>query len=196
MTLFFIGILSVDGTNHLLRFKNMDNNTISTDLKQAVQTIKTAILQSQSRAVKMVSGTQLSIYFGVGLYVSANSRQGTWGTGAIDDISLQLRRELPGLRGFSSQNIRNMRQFAEFWQTYLNHSPMASKMEIEDIYREIEYDRFSLAKWSPLATEINRDEFLGISFSHHMEILHKTKNIDEVLLKKLMVDESEKVVPQ
>ena len=74
-----------------------------------------------------------------------------------------------------------MRQFAEFWQTYLNHSPMANKMEIEDVYREIEYDRFSLAKWSPLATEINRDEFLGISFSHHMEILHKTKNIDEVL---------------
>lgn len=167
------------------------------NLKQAVQTIKTAILQSQSRAVKMVSGTQLSLYFGVvGLYVSVNSCQGTWGTGAIDDISLQLRRELPGLRGFSSQNIRNMRQFAEFWQIYLNHSPMATKMSIEELHREIEYDRFSLAKWSPLATEIKRDEFLGISFSHHMEILHKTKNIDEVLLKKLMVDESEKVVPQ
>ena len=91
----------------------------STDLKQAVQTIKTAILQSQSRAVRMVSGTQLSLYFGVGLYVSANSRRGTWGTGAIDAISEQLRRELPGLRGFSAQNIRNMRQFAEFWQPFL-----------------------------------------------------------------------------
>ena len=32
-----------------------------------------------------------------------------------------------------------------------------------------------------MATEINRDEFLGISFSHHMEILHKTKNIQKVL---------------
>ena len=31
-----------------------------------------------------------------------------------------------------------------------------------------------------MATEINRDEFLGLSFSHHMEILHKTKNIDNV----------------
>ena len=40
---------------------------------------------------------------------------------------------------------------------------------------------FSLSKWSPLATEINREEFLSISFSHHMEILHKTKNINEVL---------------
>jgi predicted nuclease of restriction endonuclease-like (RecB) superfamily len=160
----------------------MNNNMTSTDLKQAVLTIKTAILQSQSRAVRMVSGTQLSLYFGVGLYVSANSRRGTWGTGAIDAISEQLRRELPGLRGFSAQNIRNMRQFAEFWQPFLIHSPMASKLGIESLHAEIECDRLSLAKWSPLASEINRDEFLGISFSHHMEILHKTKNIDEVLL--------------
>ena len=31
---------------------------------------------------------------------------------------------------------------------------------------EVIYDHFSLQKWSPLATEIKRDEFLGISFSH------------------------------
>ena len=154
---------------------------MSTDLRQAVQTIKTAILQSQSRAARMISGTQLSLYFGVGLYVSVNSRKGAWGTGAIDEISLELRRELPGLRGFSSQNIRNMRQFAEFWQAYLNCSPMASEMSLEALQQEIECDQFSLAKWSPMASEINRDEFLGISFSHHMEILHKTKNIEEVL---------------
>ena len=159
----------------------MNNNPTTLNLKQAVQTIKTAILQSQSRAARMISGTQLSLYFGVGLYVSANSRKGAWGTGAIDEISQQLRKELPGLRGFSSQNIRNMRQFAEFWQAYLNCSPMASEMSLEALQQEIECDQFSLAKWSPMASEINRDEFLGISFSHHMEILHKTKNIEEVL---------------
>ena len=79
------------------------------------------ILQSQSRAARMISGTQLSLYFGVGLYVSANSRKGTWGTGAIKVISEQLRRELPGLRGFSEESIKKMRTFAEFWSQYLNH---------------------------------------------------------------------------
>ena len=58
---------------------------------------------------------------------------------------------------------------------------MASEMSLENLQQEIECDRFFLAKWSPMASEINRDEFLGISFSHHMEILHKTKNIEEVL---------------
>lgn len=159
-----------------------ENNQVMTqELRDAVKTIKTAILQSQARAARMISGSQLSLYFGVGLYVSANSREGTWGTGAIDTISEQLHRELPGLRGFSAQNIRNMRQFAEFWQPFLFRSPMASKLEIESLRNEIEYDTFALAKWSPMASEINRDEFLGISFSHHMEILHKTKNIHEVL---------------
>lgn len=158
-----------------------NNIRLTQELRQAVADIKTAILQSQARAARMISGSQLSLYFGVGLYVSANSREGTWGTGVIDAISEQLHRELPGLRGFSAQNIRNMRQFAEFWQPYLFHSPTASKLDIKELGCEIEYDRFALSKWSPLASEISRDEFLGISFSHHMEILHKTKNIQEVL---------------
>ena len=123
-------------------------------LSQAVETIKTAILQSQARAAKMISGSQLSLYFGVGLYVSANSREGTWGTGAVHTISEQLHKELPGLRGFSVQNIRNMRQFAEFWQPYLIRSPMASELDTEDLQNKIEYDSFALAKWSPTTSEI------------------------------------------
>ncbi len=112
-----------------------DNNNKTLNLKQAVQTIKTAILQSQSRAARMISGTQLSLYFCVGIYVSLNSREGTWGMGAIRTISEQLRRELPGLRGFSEESIKKMRTFAEFWSPFIIRSPMAS--------------------------EINRDEFLG-----------------------------------
>lgn len=161
--------------------KETSNIEVTQELRDAVKTIKTAILQSQARAARMISGSQLSLYFGVGLYVSANSREGTWGTGAIKSISEQLRRELPGLRGFSEESIKKMRTFAEFWSQYINRSPMATDLKVIDTQDYIAHDCFSLAKWSPMATEINRDEFLGISFSHHMEILHKTKNIQEVL---------------
>ena len=51
---------------------NNIENTPTINVKKAVDVIKSAILQSQSRAVRMISGTQLSLYFGVGLYVSAN----------------------------------------------------------------------------------------------------------------------------
>ena len=78
---------------------------------EAVKTIKTAILKSQNRAAKYTNTEMLSLYYGIGSYVSANSRQGTWGTGAIEEISSRLREELPGLRGFSAVNIKFMRQF-------------------------------------------------------------------------------------
>ena len=81
--------------------------------RNAVSTIKQAILQSQYRAANLMTGEQLSLYFGIGRYVSANSREGTWGTGAIDRISEQLRRELPGLRGFSASSIKDMRAFVQ-----------------------------------------------------------------------------------
>lgn len=86
---------------------------------EAVETIKAAILKSQSRAAKYINVEILSLYYVVGGYVSGNFREGTWGKGAIDEISTRLREDLPGLRGFSSRNIKLMRQFFEAWQPYL-----------------------------------------------------------------------------
>ena len=149
--------------------------------KQAVSVIKEAILHSQYRAAKMVTGEELSLNFGIGAYVSNRSRQEKWGTSIIESISEQLRRELPGLRGFSARNIRNMRTFYEYWSQYLIWQPSAAKLQLSINQDTIDIDCFSLQKWSPVAAEINREEFLGISFSHHLEILQKTKDIQEVL---------------
>ena len=108
--------------------------------RNAVSTIKQVILQSQYRAAKLVTGEQLSLYFGIGSYVSANSREGTWGTGAIERISEQLRRELPGLRGFSATSIKKIRIFYEFWSQYINRPPMAVDLQItENKNEEIAY---------------------------------------------------------
>lgn len=149
--------------------------------KQAVSVIKEAILHSQYKAAKMVTGEELSLNFGIGAYVSNRSRQEKWGTSIIDSISEQLRRELPGLRGFSARSIRNMRTFYEYWKQFLIWQPSAAKLQLPINQGTIDIECFSLQKWSPVAIEINREEFLGISFSHHLEILQKTKDIQEVL---------------
>lgn len=82
---------------------------------QATKAIKDAILSSRYRAASYVNKEQLSLYYGIGRYVSENSREGFWGKGAIETISQQLQKELPGLRGFSAANIKFMRQFYETW---------------------------------------------------------------------------------
>ena len=55
--------------------------------REAVSVIKTAILQSQYNAAKYANEKQLMLYYGVGKYISDNSRNGVWGTGAVDTIS-------------------------------------------------------------------------------------------------------------
>ena len=82
----------------------------------AVRQIKTAILQSQAKALAGVNQEQLALYYGIGRYISQNSRSGFWGKDAIETISRQLSAEMPGLRGFSARNLRNMRMFYEQWQ--------------------------------------------------------------------------------
>ena len=99
----------------------------------AVQTIKQAILQSQLRAVKAVNQEQLALYFGIGRYVSENTRKGFWGKGAIAAISEQLRKELPGLRGFSKSSIKNMRMFFEEWRALENGNSPVPTGEITNI---------------------------------------------------------------
>ena len=84
-------------------------------LRQPVAEIKKAILQGQYEACKGVNRIQLAVYFGIGKYISQNTRKGAWGTGALDTISNQLRRELPGLRGFSATSLKKMRLFYEHW---------------------------------------------------------------------------------
>ena len=82
---------------------------------EAVRVIKTAILQSQYAVAKSVNEKQLMLYFGIGKYISLNSRKGFWGKGAVDAISERLDRELPGLKGYSARNLRYMRTFYEEW---------------------------------------------------------------------------------
>ena len=85
------------------------------EIVEAVKNIKSAILKSQSQIALNGNRIQLSLYFGIGKYISENTRNNYWGTGAIENISSQLQKEMPGLRGFSTTNLKNMRTFFEEW---------------------------------------------------------------------------------
>ena len=61
--------------------------------------------------------------------MSINLLQAHWGAKALDSISERLQRELPGLRGFSSGNLKKMRIFYEEWQCLSIGSPLANQLQ-------------------------------------------------------------------
>ena len=169
--------------------------------QKAVDIIKTAILQSQARAAKAVNQEQLALYYGIGRYVSANSRKKNWGKGAIETISEQLRKELPGLRGFSAPSLRKMRIFYEEWMMLERNSFVATnKLESQSEKMFVptnEITKINTSDNSVVPTTDFADdaeirqlqlanlpnfplrEFLSISFTHHITILAKAKTYEE-----------------
>ena len=153
----------------------------------AVQVIKKAILDSQYKAAKIANGELLSLYFGIGRFVSVNSRKGTWGTNAIAQISSQLKKELPGLRGFSETSIKLMRQFYETWNESLNRQPVAGEIVVQKssaaaddlLNAAINAQSLNTLIEIPETDGLRYEEFLGISFSHHIEIIGKTSSLAE-----------------
>lgn len=152
---------------------------ISTQYNQAVQLIKTAILKKQLEAAKAVNRQMLALYYGVGKYISDNTRNGSWGTGAIETISEQLRRELPGLRGFSPTSIKKMRIFYEQWCDFINRPPMADDLQSAENQELLPYNALLSVNRPPLAGDLDWYDFFSLSFSHHDEILSKTKTLEE-----------------
>lgn len=149
----------------------------SINYNQAIQAIKCAILQSRFRAVALVNRELLSLYFGIGKFISENSRNHFWGTNAIETISVKLQQELPGLRGFSPVNIKRMRLFFEEWEKYLQNAYNQNTVIRPSVPDEIQTDLLLVNR--PLITDdlfnINFDHFLSIGFTHHYEILVKAK---------------------
>ena len=156
----------------------------------AIESIKTAILQSQYKAAKEVNRVQLSLYFAIGRYISENTRTHFWGTGALAYISEQLQRELPGLRGFSETNLKMMRTFYEEWKNTLFYKSNSYKSSVATddlitISTPINIDelevQFSLIQHSetPICNEYFIDTFLNLSFTHHNLILSTIKEPEE-----------------
>lgn len=141
----------------------------------AVQAIKQAILKSQYEAVKGVNAQQLALYYSIGGYISANTRTGTWGKGAIDAISSQLQEELPGLRGFSATNLRNMRIFFEAWSP--EDAQGDSSVATDESVR-VALGNFHQAQLMKLQPK-DAEAFKNIGFTHHMAILNQAKDREE-----------------
>ncbi len=154
---------------------NINEISLPFELTQAVKDIKSAILQTQNRVAKSANAELLSLYYGIGKYVSEHTRQGTWGTGAIESISQQLRKELPGLRGFSASAIKRMRTFYTEWRILENRPlPVGETQNSKNII-----NTKALLIRPLLVGELEIRDFFAISFSHHSEILAKTNTIEE-----------------
>lgn len=186
---------------------SLQTSSLNKAYRAAAETIKTAILQGQYEAAKDVNRVQLATYFGIGKYVSTHTRNGVWGTGALQSISTILQQLLPGLRGYSAESLKLMRKFYEGWRmldlngtledcnsviaiTELENAHAAeptltssfphdnSEVKIDDLKIGDGINVFHSLQFPDVAN-FPIEDFLKVPFTHHTRILSAAKSLDE-----------------
>ena len=78
-----------------------------------LEDLKQRIRQAQVKAAIAVNRELVSLYWQIGQDILNRQEVKGWGSKVIDRLAKDLKREFPGVKGFSSRNLKYMRAFAK-----------------------------------------------------------------------------------
>lgn len=87
--------------------------------------VKAAVAAARTRATRAVNTELVALYWQVGRLILDRQRAEGWGTRVIDRLSVDLRAEFPGMRGFSARSLKYMRAFAAAYPDSIVQEPPA-----------------------------------------------------------------------
>ena len=91
----------------------MSDRIISKDYVTFLEQIKARVATSRYQAALAVNGELLLLYHHIGTEIIRNQKVYGWGAGVVAQLSKDLKSEFPDMKGFSPQNLKYMRRFAE-----------------------------------------------------------------------------------
>jgi predicted nuclease of restriction endonuclease-like (RecB) superfamily len=161
---------------HLYPNQNHNKMPPETTYNHFIIEVKNQIVHSRYLAARLVNREQLLLYFIIGKRLSEKVSSEKWGTKVIEQIAVDLQKELPGLRGFSFTNLKNMRQFAdEYLSTAILPLSTAEIQNTDNQYNTI--SQLVTVQLAGLTPEL----FFGVGFTQHIILLNKCKDWNQRL---------------
>jgi predicted nuclease of restriction endonuclease-like (RecB) superfamily len=90
---------------------------IDANYQEFIKTIKTKIQSSQIKASIKVNEELLKLYWDIAKMIVLKQQESSWGDGLIEQVSNDLKKEFPSMKGFSVTNIKYMRNWYLFWSS-------------------------------------------------------------------------------
>lgn len=102
---------------------NTDNeyNAWLIDLKKRVR-------EAQTKAVVAVNSELIMLYWQIGRDILERQEKHKWGSKIVDQLSDDLKREFPGMTGFSPSNLNYMLNFARTWTSEAIFQQLVGKL--------------------------------------------------------------------
>ena len=124
----------------------------SADYRAFLEDLKSRVRAAQIRASLAVNRELVLLYWRIGRDILSRQEQLGWGARVIDQLSADLRRAFPEMKGFSVRNLKYMRALAEAWpdeefvQQAVAHIPWGHNVRILDKVADPETRRFYIAR--------------------------------------------------
>lgn len=77
-----------------------------------LEELKTKIRQAQYKACLSANKEMIFLYWDIGITILEKQKKQGWGAKIIDNLSMDLTKSFPGMKGLSPRNLKYMRQFA------------------------------------------------------------------------------------
>jgi hypothetical protein len=87
--------------------------------------IKDRIHLAQTRAALSANAEMIAMYWDIGRMIHQRQKEKGWGAGVIPRLAVDLKNELPEVKGFSERNIKRM---LRFYREYPDLSPVATHL--------------------------------------------------------------------
>lgn len=133
-------------------------------------TLKEKINQARLRAVLSVNAELLGLNWEIGRMIALHEAEAGWGAKIVDRLAEDLRSEFPEMKGFSTRNLRYMREFYLAYPFPILQPPVA-KLETDHQAvtqnSEIPHNQYSTIL-QPLVAKL--------PWTHHVVILTKVRD--------------------
>ena len=163
--------------------------TLDKDYTEWIIDLKQRYRNAQVKAAVKVNSEQLLFNWQLGRDLVIRKAEEKWGTGIVEQISLDLQAEFPNVKGFSARNLWNMKKWYTFYSTNDSFestirqldSILDNNQKLQQVAAEI-HETCSSAKLQQAVAEIEFPTvFSFVPWGHHIEIITKCKDVDEAL---------------
>ncbi len=102
-----------------------------TDYRQWLAAVKQRIHAVRMKIALAANSELISLYYDLGAQIVERENHARWGSGFIDTFSRDLKKEFPGVAGFSPKNLRYCRAFFRFYGNESIWQQAVAKLESE-----------------------------------------------------------------
>jgi len=157
------------------------------DYAEWIAEVKHRYRSAQVKAAVKVNAEKLLFNWQLGRDLVQKKAEERWGSGVVEQVSLDLKREFPNESGFSTRNLWYMKQWYLFYYTEDDSSFLhrlgAEIQKLENQYPAKLYQvgrELQDEKMHQLGAEFP-SPFALVPWRHHVEIITKCKSIEEAL---------------